>query len=93
MPELRKQIRKSGLKLQQIYKRIFEKDDFASTPTDNNIRICLLERHAEGPLPNHIPDHLCQQFKTFKIGKSTFTTTLRSSCWFLKNSEICIIKI
>ena len=92
MPESRKCIRKLHLKLAQIYKRISEKDNFVSTPMQKNIKIFLSEKHVEGPLPEHIPANLCQQFKKVKIGQFTFATALRDSCCFLKNSRMCVIK-
>ena len=92
MPELRKCIRKPDRKLSQIYKRIVKKDDFILTPLNNSIHIRLSQRHAEGPLSEVTPSHLCQQFKKLTMDKFTFATSLRDSCCLLKNSTICIIK-
>ena len=92
VPELRKFIRKPGLKLSQVYNRIAEKDDFISTPSNNSIHIRLSQRHADAPLSEVTPSHLCQQFKKLTIGKFTFATSRRDSCCLLKNSNICIIK-
>ncbi|XP_043474343.1 uncharacterized protein LOC122506302 isoform X1 [Leptopilina heterotoma] len=91
MQELRKFIRKPGLKLPQIYKRICEKEDYALTPIDRNIRIELSQRHEEGPLPADIDANICEQFRKIAVGKCTLSTALRDNCCILKNSEICII--
>lgn len=90
--ELRKYIRKAALKLPQIYKRISEKEDYALTPLDHNVRIRLSLRHDDGPLPENTDANRCQQFNKIEIGKCVLSTSLRNCCCFLKNSKICIIK-
>ena len=92
MQVFRKYIRKPGLRLSQIYKRIAEKDDSPLAPLDNDTHICLTLPHAEGPLPGCMNDENCQQFHKLKVGAVTFATTLRDNCCILKNSQVCLIK-
>lgn len=92
MSELRKYIRKPGMKLQQVYKRISEKEDFTPEPSNSNNGICLSQKHAEGPVPENIPVHLCKQFKNLKFEGFTFAIALRDSCCLLKNSKLCLIR-
>lgn len=89
---LRKLIRKPGLKLPQIYKRIAEREDYALTPVVSDTKIKLSQSHSDGPLPVNITANICQQFKKIEIGKNTISSSLRDSCFHLKNSEICIVK-
>lgn len=92
LQELRKYIRKPDLKLPQIYKRISEREDYALTPLDHNIRIQLSLIHNDGPLPEDINANHCQQFNKVEIGKCVLSTALRNSCCFLRNKKICIIR-
>lgn len=92
LQQLRKWIRKPGLKLPQIYKRISEKDDYALTPVEPENSVKLSQVHAEGPLPPNLTGFPCQQFKKVEVGEHTLSTSLRDSCCYLKNGSICIIK-
>ena len=92
MLEMRKCLRKPGLKLAEVYKTISEKEDYSLTPLDFAKKIYLTQKHAERPLPKDITADLCEQFKKLEVNKCTFAITLRDRCCFLKNSKICIIK-
>jgi len=89
MPGFHKYIRKSHLTLQQFHNRICELNDVGLASIDNRIHFRASQNHAEGPLLQHLPVHLCRQFR--KLGNITFSTSLRDSCCILNNGEICII--
>jgi len=91
MPGFRKYIRKPHLTLQQLHNRICELNDVDLAPIDNRIHLRASQNHAEGPLLQHLPVHLCRQFRKLKLGNITFSTSLRDSYCILNNGEICII--
>lgn len=92
MPEYTKRIRKPHLSLAQYYKRIKEEEDFHDAPVNNNIHLRLSQIHSAGPLPEDIPDDLCQQYNKLQVGKIVFGTVLRDSCCILQDSHVCLIK-
>lgn len=91
MPEMRKCIRKPHLSLQQIYKRLREKD-YATTPFDDDINIRITRPHTEGPLLEDFPANICHQFHNLEVDKIKFSTNFRDSCCALQDSRICLIK-
>lgn len=91
MPEFRKRLRKPHLPLQQFCKRVFELEDFSQARIIDEERIQPTQIHSEGPLFGHIRQN-CRQYKKIVIGKSTFATNLRDSCFITKTKEIGVIE-
>ncbi|XP_051168713.1 uncharacterized protein LOC127286356 [Leptopilina boulardi] len=91
MPEMRKLIRKPHLSLQQIYKRLCEKD-FNTAIVDDDTGIQFTQPHAEGPLLGDFPANVWHQFHNLQVGKFRYATSLRDSYCALEDSRICLIK-
>ncbi|XP_033220818.1 uncharacterized protein LOC117175244 [Belonocnema kinseyi] len=92
MPEFRKNIRKPDLKLQQYFKRLHERNEQALALFPDDIIIHPSQSHAQGSLTENIFAENCHQFYKLEVGKLIFSITLRDSCCFHQNSEICLIK-
>lgn len=92
MQQLRKWIRKPGLKLSKIYKRISQEENYALRPAEHLNQIKLSQSHFEGPLTDNVTEDLSQQLNKLEVGKCVISTALRDSCILLKNNKFYLVK-